>query len=324
VGEAALLDRFLGSGTGGPGLVLGPGDDAAIWRPPPGGVLALTQDAVVEGVDFRREWTRPHAVGRRAVAVCLSDLAAMGAEPVWCMASLCAPPGTRVDDAAAIHLGIAEAAEAAGCRLVGGDVSSIDGPLVVDVSAGGTVAEDRVLRRDAGRAGDALLVTGTLGRAAAGLRLMRGDVVAAPAESEVWRQALLDPRPRLDEGRHLAALGVRCAGDLSDGLLVDAGRTALASGCAAELWLDHIPVDDDLRSVFGDQWPELALGGGEDFELLAAAPAELVPGVVAEWPARLAPLTIVGRLLWGRGVVLLDGDGGSPLPLPPVASRHFG
>jgi thiamine-monophosphate kinase len=140
----------------------------------------------------------------------------------------------------------------------------------------------------------------------------------------VWRSAQLDPVPRVGEGRQLAASGVRCAGDLSDGLLVDARRTAEASHCAAELWRDALPVDAALRDCFPDDWTALAIGGGEDFELLAALDPSLLDALLRDWPAGLAPLHVVGRLHDGGGVTLRACEGGEVLPLPPVASRHFG
>ena len=114
-----------------------------------------------------------------------------------------------------------------------------------------------------------------------------------------------------------------CCGDLSDGLLVDAERTARSSGCAAELWLASVPVDPGLRGLFPGDWPTLALAGGEDFELLAAAPPASVPDLVRRWRPGLAPLTVVGRLVAGTGVRLLDRRGGAEMPTPAPASRHF-
>ena len=329
LGESGLLARLLGQGLpsrrtepGQPALLLGPGDDAALWQPPAGMALALTQDALVEDVDFVRAWTAPWYVGRRALALSLSDLAAMGARPAWCLVTLCAPGSTPVADVEALHDGLQAMAAEFDCPVIGGDVSAIDGPLVLDVVAGGAVEPARALRRDAGMPGDLLVVTGVLGRAAAGLRVLRG-LLPRGANAEVaerWRMAQLDPSPRVAEGLQLAALGVRCAGDVSDGLLVDARRTAEASGCAAELWRDALPVDPELRACFGDDWVQLAAGGGEDFELLAAAP----PSLLDRWPSHLVPLQVVGRLTPGSGVTLRSHDGGEALPLPPVSSRHFG
>jgi thiamine-monophosphate kinase len=327
VGESGLLDRIVaGSRSGAPGLLLGPGDDAAVWQPPAGMALVLTQDALVEGVDFHRSWTTPHLLGRRVLAVSLSDIAAMGARPAFCLVTLCAPGDTPLADVEALHAGLQEIAVEYGCPVVGGDVSAIAGPIVLDVVAGGVVDPERTLRRDAGRAGDALVVTGVLGRAAAGLHLLRGAAGGeVPAVmGDAWRSAQLDPVPRLREGEWLAAAGVRCAGDLSDGRLVDARRTAAASGCAAELWRGALPVDDELRSAFADDWVALAIAGGEDFELLAAVSPALLDSLLPEWPHDLAPLQVVGRLVDGSGVTLLDREGGNALPLPPVASRHFG
>ena len=341
VGETGLLARLLGdrptedagagAGRGHAGVVLGPGDDAALWRPPRGQVVALTQDALVEGVDFHRDWTTPYLLGRRTLALSLSDLAAMGAAPAFCLVTLCAPGDTPVADVEALHEGLQAMAAEHTCPVVGGDVSAIDGPIVLDVVAGGTVAPDGALRRDAGRPGDALVVTGVLGRAAAGLRLLRDPSAlaslpreVAEAATRVWRSAQLDPAPRVAEGRQLAFDGVRCAGDLSDGLLVDAGRTAAASGCAAELWCDALPVDPPLREAFGDDWLALAAGGGEDFELLAAVPPTMLDTLVLGWPVGLARLSVVGRLVEGSGLRLLDRRGGAEVAPPPVASRHFG
>jgi thiamine-monophosphate kinase len=330
VGESGLLARLLAGrrATAAPGLLLGPGDDAALWQPPPGRALVLTQDALVEDVDFRRAWTTPFLLGRRSLALSLSDLAAMGAQPAWCLVTLCAPGDTPLADVEALHDGLQAMAAEQGCPVVGGDLSAIAGPIVLDVMAGGTVEPDRALRRDAGRPGDTLLVTGGLGRAAAGLRLLRGEgaggVPVEPAVASAWRSAQLDPIPRVAEGQALAERGVRCAGDLSDGLIVDARRTAEASGCAVELWGDALPVDAALSEAFPDDWLALAAGGGEDFELLAAVPPSLLEPLLRGWPSELAPLHVVGRLHEGSGVSMRACEGGAVIDLPAVASRHFG
>jgi thiamine-monophosphate kinase len=337
VSETALLHALIDEAqrtlaSASHAVVVGSGDDAAVWRPDPAALLVVTQDAVVEGVDYVPGWTRPYLVGKRSLTISLSDIAAMGAEPRWCVVTYCGRPDVRYEDLLAVQQGLCDVAAAAGCAVIGGDVSRIDGPLVVDVAAGGSVRPGRILRRDAGRAGDVLLVTGTLGRAAAGLRLLAGGHVTAPASGHVtaaasdsarWVAAQLDPAARLGEGCALAELGVTCCGDLSDGLLVDTERTAGSSGCAAELWLESVPVDPGLRSLFPDDWPALALAGGEDFELLAAAPRASVPDLVRRWSPGLAPLTVVGQLVAGTGVRLLDRRGGAELPKPAPASRHF-
>ena len=323
MGEEALLARLTGDAVPGEGVLVGPGDDAAVWQPPAGMAVVVSQDALVEGEDFRREWTRPHRLGRRCLEVALSDLAAMGAVPGWCTVTLCLPATTVLDDVLALTLGLREAGAEVGCSLVGGDLSGIRGPLVVDVCVGGWVEPGRVLRRDAGRAGDRLAVTGSLGGAAAGLRVLREGAPEGASAEQVrgWLDAQLGPRARLAEGRRLAELGVRCAGDLSDGLLVDAGRTAAASGCRAEIVAERLPLAPGLREAFPEDWRELALGGGEDFELLVAAPSAVLARAIAAWPAGLAPLTEVGVLREGAGVGLVER--GAPRTPPRVQSRHF-
>jgi len=302
---------------------VGNGDDGAVWHPGPDVDVVLSQDACVEGVDFVRRWSSPQLVGRRAVAAALSDLAAMGARPVLCQATLCAPGTARLADVLAIHRGLAEAAAEFGCVLAGGDLSAVDGPLVVDVTVCGEVAAGRALRRDRGTGGDALLVTGCLGGATAGLRRLLADADPATDGEQLWIERQLRPVPRIAEGLHLVADGVTCAGDLSDGLLLDAQRTAGMSGCGVELWLDHVPTEPGIREAIAD-WPALALGGGEDFELLVAVPQAAAGPLLSSWPPGLAPLTVVGALTTGSGVRLLDRRGGSEIPPPPAASRHFG
>ena len=294
--------------------------------PAPGHAVVVSQDALVEDVDFRRGWTTPYRLGRRALNVALSDLAAMGARPLLCTVTVCAPAATRVDDLLDLQAGLLEAADAAHCPLAGGDLSATTGPLVIDVTVVGEALPARLLRRHAGRPGDRLCVTGVLGRSAAGLALLLGDPPAglgeAGAESQAtWLRAHHDPVPRLREGTALAAAGVRCAGDVSDGLLVDAGRTAAASGLAAELWWDALPLDTPLRGLAQGEASALALGGGEDFELLAAVDPGMLAGVMGDWAG--APLTVVGRLVPGSGTRLLTHEGGTELPLPTPTARHF-
>jgi thiamine-monophosphate kinase len=322
-GERALLRALTDiARTASTGLAIGSGDDAAVWSPEPGRDLAVSQDALVEGVDFRRWWISPRRLGARAMAVALSDLAGMGAKPVWCSATLCAPSSTSFADVLEIQRGLCAAASAAGCAVAGGDVSAIDGPLVIDVVVGGTVAPGAVLRRDAGRPGDVVVVTGSLGRAAAGLRLLL-DGGELSDQEQAWVDAQLSPVARLAEGLELVSLGVRCGGDISDGLLVELERITDMSGCGAEIWLDRLPVEAALVSDFGSAWPDLAVGGGEDFELVAALPRAAVAALLESWQPGLAPLTIVGCLGEGEGVAVLDREAGATVPPPRTASRHF-
>jgi thiamine-monophosphate kinase len=326
VGETEVLRRLveIARETAG-GLELAAGDDAAIWRAARDQQLALSQDAIVEGKDFRRDWTTPRQVGRKAMAVALSDLAGMGARPIWALATLCAPARTEFDDVLEIQRGLCGLASSVEMAVAGGDVSDIDGPIVVDVCVAGTLDGENCLRRDRATPGDALVVTGQLGRAAAGLRvLLETNRVTGFGDAARWVRAQLDPTPRLEEGRTLVALGVRAGGDISDGLLLEVERLARASRCGAEVWLDDVPHDPELESSFTETWPELTLGGGEEFELLAAVPQRMLDEVLGAWPQHLAPLQSVGVMTENAGVMLRDRRGGAPLEPPAVMSRHYG
>jgi thiamine-monophosphate kinase len=324
VGEAGLLRALaeIARATS-PNLVLGSGDDAAVWVPEPGHHIAISQDALVEGVDFRRSWITPRRLGARAMAVALSDLAGMGAHPAWCAATLCAPSSTCSEDVMEIQRGLCAAAAAAGSVVVGGDVSAIDGPLVIDVSVGGTLDPGSALRRDGGVAGDLIVVTGMLGRAAAGLRLLLDGGDELSDQERSWVDAQLSPSARLAEGLRFVASGVRCGGDISDGLIVELERITELSACGAEIWLDRVPVETALVIDFGAAWPELALGGGEDFELVVTLPASETAALAESWPADLAPLSVVGRLREGSGLAVLNGEGGEGVATPRTSSRHF-
>lgn len=325
-GETELLRRLaaIASEAPHPGLAVPPGDDAAVWRPLPGTELAISQDALVETRDFHRDWIAPRLLGRRALAAALSDVAGMGGRPAWCLATLCAPADTFLEDVLEIQRGLVAAAAEAGCAVAGGDVSDTPGPLVIDVAVGGTAAPDAWLRRDAGRPGDLLLVTGDLGGAAAGVRCLSAG---CPDQDEPtrarWLAAYAEPRARIAEGIRLSDEGVRCGGDVSDGLVVDVARIASASGCAAELWLDRVPAAPGLVAAFGGSWVELALAGGEDFELVCSAPPEAATRLARAWPPGLAPLRTLGRLEAGDGIRLLAAEGGEPLPLPAAHARHW-
>ncbi len=324
MGEATLLTALAEiARAASPGLTLGSGDDAAIWAPEPGREIAISQDALVEGVDFRRSWITPRQLGARALSVALSDLAGMGARPAWCAATLCAPGTTAAEDVLEMQRGLCAAAMSAGCAVAGGDVSAIDGPLVIDVSVGGTLLSGHALRRDHGAAGDLVLVTGTLGRAAAGLRLLLDGGGDLTPQEQAWVAAQLAPTPRIAEGMRLVSAGIRCGGDISDGLIVELERITEMSGCGAEIWLDRVPVETALITDFGAAWPDLALGGGEDFEVVVTLAAAASTALLQAWPPELVPLTVAGRLRAGGGVVVLDGEGGTSIPTPHPTSRHF-
>ena len=321
VGEDAILERIrsrIDRHAAAAESAVGPGDDGAVWEVSGKVDLVVSQDALVEGKDWKPGWLTPRELGRRALLIAISDLAAMGADPRYCLATVCAPQQTQAADLYALTDGLAAAGADLRCPLIGGDLSDIDGPLVIDVHVAGTAAPGEAMRRDRGRPGELLIVTGKVGAAAAGLESLRN-----PKADTRWRNAWKRPVPRLAEAAALRAFGIACAGDISDGLIVDAGRTARASGCGVELWLDRIPVDHRLKQSFPRKWRQFALAGGEDFELLASVAAGDLVALMSEWDNELAPLTVVGRLVKGEGLRLFNSEEGTEMQLPALTSRHY-
>jgi thiamine-monophosphate kinase len=305
-GEFELIDLFTRAlPLAGRGVVLGPGDDAAVLRPAAGEDLVVTVDAVVEGVHFDGRST-PADVGWKALAVNLSDLAAMGARPVAALVALGLPRGTPAARVRGVARGLGACARRFGTAVVGGNVTRAD-VLSLTVTVLGAVAEDRALLRDGARPGDVVAVTGTLGDAALGLA--RG---AAPALARRQRR----PTPRLEAGLALAGL-VRAAIDVSDGLVQDLGHLCRASGVGARIGVVDLPLSAAYRraaSRLADPYAA-ALAGGEDYELVVAvAPASLPAARKAAAQAGVV-LSPIGRFVRGRGVRVV-GIHGEDLAAP--------
>lgn len=302
------MDRIRLLVPGDPAVLLGPGDDAAVIRRPRSD-LAVTTDLLVEGVDFL-PGEDLERVGRRAVSVNASDLAAMGASPRFLLLSLGLPAVRGEEDALAIVRGAAARASEFGAALVGGDVSRAS-CLVVSVAMWGELASPPLLRSGA-RSGDALYLTGWPGRAAAGLGVARrrasgGTVEATPSERELLA-AYRDPEPRLAIGASLAARSLAHAAiDVSDGVGRDAGRLALASGLRVVLERRLLPVSSALASEAVRQGVDpidWILGGGDDYELLFAAAEAASPEIVALGGG--VAITRIGHFEEGTGAILRD------------------
>ncbi|HTR75751.1 MAG TPA: thiamine-phosphate kinase [Solirubrobacterales bacterium] len=302
MGEFELLAALRGRlPEPGPRVRLGSGDDAAISVP--GGAVATSVDALVEGVHFRRETASLHQIGRKALSTALSDLAAMGAEPGEAYVTLGAPPTIGEAELLELGEGLAAVARETGTTLAGGDLTRAPVlTLAVTVAGHAPCAEDFVTRAGA-RPGDVLVVTGELGGAAAGLLLLEdagttADAVDAPiADTLIRRQ--LDPTPRLAAGRALAAAGARAMIDLSDGLAGDANHIATASGVLLTIAADSLPIAPGVDAVAAAATCdplELAISGGEDYELLAALPPAAVEPARAALAAICTPLTVVGAV----------------------------
>lgn len=308
--EFDLIRRVLeGARAAGPQVALSAGDDCALIRAGER-YLALTVDLSVEGAHFLPDWGTPELIGRRAVLATLSDLAAMAAEPFAVLVSLNVPAGSRPELAEQVGLGCRSAAEENGAALIGGDLSRGGAQLALDVTAVGAV--ERPLLRSAVRPGDELWVTGDLGSAAAAVIAWK----AGGTVRDEWRGRFWAPQPRVREARWLVERGASAGIDLSDGLVGDAGHLAAASGVGVELDWAATPAAEGVDL-------QLALTGGEDYELLVAVPGGIL-GLEAISEFRHAfglPLTRVGRAVVGSGVrVFRDG---AEVELAASAFDHF-
>ncbi len=299
------LIRALTRDTGAlpPSIVVGPGDDAAVF----GEGWVVSCDLSVESVHFRLDWMSPEEAGSRAVRSALSDLAAMGARPVGVLVSLAGSADhMELGALEAVGQGARAAAEAEGAIVMGGDVSRSPGPLVVDVVVLGRAADP--VRRSGARPGHEVFVTGALGGAATAVHLLE----KARPVPDALRRRFVAPRPRTEVSTRLvAAARVGAMIDVSDGLMGDAEHIAAASQVAVEIHADRVPLEPAAVGAVGAASAlEWALRGGEDYELLFTPPPAERAAVEGCANEDLAA-TRIGRVVEGEGVRVLDAEGGT-------------
>ena len=338
MGEFELIERFFkrnqaaapaqNAPAATDAIALGIGDDCALLRPPPGTQLAVSTDLLVEGRHFFAD-VDPAALGHKALAVNLSDLAAMGAEPLAFTLALALPPERAQDEAwlAALAQGLFALADAHGCALVGGDTTA--GPLTLCITVFGQVPAGHALRRDGARAGDDLWVSGTLGDARLALAALRGEI-DLPAEALAQaRQRLERPTPRLALGTALRGIA-HSAIDVSDGLAGDLGHILKASqvGAAIEA-VDASKLIASRAMLAGAEGPfglksllSFILTGGDDYELAFTAPPAARAAVQAAAQRAATPVTRIGRIEAEPGLRLIDAHGRAT-PLAARAFDHF-
>jgi thiamine-monophosphate kinase len=323
LGEDALIERIRKrAGVPPAWLALGIGDDAAVLIPDRNRRIVVTTDCLVEDVHFRRAWGRFNAVGHKALAVTLSDLAAMGATPRACLLSLALPPRLPLADFDELIDGFCGLAASARAPLAGGNLSRSPGPLVIDVTALGSAHPRRVLTRSGGRPGDELYLSGRIGGAAAGLAILeRPDQTGALPATEHVVARFSKPTPRLRLGRLAAdSRAVTACVDLSDGLADAVHRIARASGTGAAIDAGSVPVDELPGERSEDGLLEV-MAGGEDYELLfAVAPRRRGAFLAAARRCPDAPVTRIGQLTRDPAVVLA---GENRLQSIPPGFRHF-
>jgi thiamine-monophosphate kinase len=312
LGEHALIQRIRARIPPSPEFVIvGIGDDAAVVAPDRNTLEVLTTDCLVEGVHFDRTFVGAADIGHKALAVNLSDLAAMGAAPRVALLSLVLPPDFPVASVDALIDGMTELAGRARIAIVGGNIARSPGPLIVDVTVTGSVHRRRVLTRTGARAGDELYVTGALGGAALGLRRLRENPAGAGVEVDRYRRP--EPRTRfgLMLGRNRAA---RACIDLSDGLADGVRQLAQASGLGAIVEADALPLVEG--AAVGD-----ALAGGEDYELLFAVSPRMRSRLKhAMRLVKELAVTRIGRLTSDRAMLLVRNGSTEALP---TGFEHF-
>ncbi len=324
VGEHDLLQlirRRWGKTT--PGLVVGMGDDAAVFELDAQRRGLATCDLLIEEVHFERSWITPKQLGHKALAVNLSDIAAMGGIPRFALISLGVSPRLPLSWLEEFYQGLGELAERQGVVIAGGDTCSST-KIIINITVLGEVQKDELLLRSGAKVGNQILVTGTLGQAAAGLAILQTNQ-ATTTDSPLIRKQL-QPEPRCREARVIAASGLATAMlDLSDGLATDITNLTQASQVGARVWLNRLPISGYLKERapgLGKSAHDLALCGGEDYELLLSAP----PSAVAPLQKALAgcncPLTVIGEILPAQdGLQLLDAHNNSQLW--PQGYQHF-
>jgi|HigsolmetaAR204D_1030405.scaffolds.fasta_scaffold04423_4 thiamine-monophosphate kinase len=310
LGEFDRISRFFKPLAAGIEGALELQDDAALISPPSGEELAVTTDAMVEGVHYLAG-EDPARLARKLLRVNLSDLAAMGARPVAYTLTTVLPKSVGDDWLARLAAGLASDQEAFGLHLIGGDSVSTTGPVVLSVTALGAVPKGRALTRSGARPGDRVFVSGTLGDGALGLMAAKGELPhLSPGDVEALSSRYHLPTPRTGLGPRLLQLASACM-DVSDGLPGDLAHICEASGVGARVEVERLPLSEAARRAIDADRSLLstALSGGDDYELLFTAPPaamEAIGGIAAELGI---PLTPIGEIVEGDGVALVDRDG---------------
>ena len=332
LGEFGLISRIAASVAPSESVITGIGDDAAVTALTPGMQLVTSTDMLLEGVHFRLDWHDPWRLGRKSLAVSISDLAAMGSMPRWALMSIAIPADCPLDFLDQFNGGFLEIASEYGVTLIGGDTCKSRSGLVVSVTIMGEQLPERIVRRSGARPGDDIWVTGKLGDAALGLLLLEkkhppfqgGGLDGDGADYLTAR--LLDPTPRVSAGRALAEADlVTSMIDVSDGLLADFGHIAEQSEVGGTILLENLPISKAFRTAT-HQFPafpyHLLLSGGEDYELaFTAAPAnrEKIHDLMKKCGVEAIPVGIVTSQ---PGVTVLQPDGSRYTPETP-GFTHF-
>ena len=327
IGEFGLIDRLARMVSAAEDkkapawrhLILGIGDDAAAWQGEATIQLA-TVDALVQDVHFRLNLTSWAELGWKAIAINLSDIAAMGGQPRYALVSLALPDETEVENVTSLYHGMLELARRFEVAIVGGNISRAL-LVVININIFGNAEGQNLLTRSAAKVGDEVAVTGYLGSAAAGLEMLTKRLQFDAEATASLRRAFCQPDPRVGEGQALVKCGVKAAIDISDGLISDLNHICQSGQVGARIEVERVPIAPTVKANFGTRALELALSGGEDYELLFTAR----PGVIESVRSAVScPVTVIGEIVADKAskITLVDKKG-NPVSLPRTGWDHF-
>ena len=321
IGEFGLIKGIAMVADKGEGVVMGIGDDAAVLTPSPGKVLLVTTDCLIEGVHFTLERNDFQSLGRKALAVNLSDIGGCGGTPTAFLASLSLPPETDVASVRALYKGMMEQARTYGVSLVGGDTCSGE-KLMISITLIGEAEEGNVVYRSGAKEGNRIFVTGTLGDSALGLNMLKKGVKEGDPV-----QRHLDPIPRVKEGGEIVRRGLATAMiDVSDGLIADLGHILEESDVGAQVYLAQLPLSAAYREHINTYFKSpylLALAGGEDYELLFTAPEDQSEALKTLAEEVGTPITQIGEIVDVSAGVTIVGPDGKKVPVEQRGHDHF-
>src|SRR4030042_198203 len=288
-------------------LLIGIGDDAAVWQED-GSIQLATTDSLIQDTHFDLNITTWEELGWKAIAVNLSDIAAMGGIPGYALISLALPGELETECISSLYQGMAQIANRFGIAIVGGNIASASKTMIA-VTVLGSLESKSALTRSAAVPGDQVAITGYPGLSAAGLKMLKQKLSFDSETSQLLRQAHLQPTPRINEGQALLSHKVRAAIDISDGLIADLTHICKASKVGARINKDSVPIHPVLQSNFKSDCQQLALSGGEDYELLFTASSQVINQVKQ---AISCPITVIGEIIEGTpGTVRLSDAHGN-------------
>jgi thiamine-monophosphate kinase len=300
-------------------LVVGIGDDAAAWQAA-GAVQLATTDSLVQDTHFDLSIITWEELGWKAIAVNLSDIAAMGGTPEYALVSLALPGELDIDNVSSLYRGMAKIASRYGVAIAGGNIASAD-KTMINITILGSVESNSMLTRSATVPGDQIAVTGYLGLSAAGLIMLKQNLKFDAESTQLFREAHLTPMPRVDEGQILLHRSVKAAIDISDGLIADLAHICQASKVSARINQNSLPIHPALKANFKSDYLQLALAGGEDYELLFTASNMIMTRLRKTMPC---PVTVIGEITGGKpGQVEIIGADGKTIPLEKTGWEHF-